>query len=153
MKKQFDLLKTTRNNVIDFASKFSIEELNIVPANFNNNILWNAAHLIATQQVLFYNLSNLEYTVYLDFIERYRKGTKPEKFIGEEEWKFIKDTLIQTLAPTYDDYLQKRFQSFRSYETSYGFVLDNIDDVIVFNNAHEAMHFGFMKAIGKAIRK
>jgi hypothetical protein len=153
MEKQFDLLKRTRLNVLDLGSKFTIEELNIIPPHFNNNIIWNAGHLIATQQVLLYSLSDLEYTIYLDFVERYRKGTRPDKFIGEEEWNFIKENLIKTIYPAAEDYKQKKFQRFRTYETSYGITLEDIDDAIAFNNVHEGMHFGFMKAIGKTLGK
>jgi len=153
MEKQFELMKTTRQNVLDFASKFTIEELNVIPPNFNNNIIWNVGHLIATQQVLNYQLSGLEFTVYIDFVERYRKGTKPEKFIGAEEWKFISEHLLSTIETTREDYTQKRFQKYRKYETSYGFLLEKIEDAISFINVHEGVHFGFIKAIGKVLGK
>lgn len=153
MEKHFDVLRQTRQNLLDFAANFTIEELNFIPPNFNNNILWNAAHLIATQQVLYYKLSGLDLNIYLDFVDRYRKGTKPEKFVGEEEWQFVKEQLIKTIAPSIEDYNQKRFQNFKKYETSYGIILENINDAIIFNNVHEGLHFGYIKALGRIIKK
>ena len=153
MEKQFELLRITRNNVLEFAAKFTIEELNTTPTNFNNNIIWNIGHLIATQQSLCYKMANLETIIYGEFIERYKKGSAPDKFVGEEEWKFIKENLIKTISPSLEDYQHKKFQRFNKYETSYGNTLENIDDAINFNNVHEGMHFGFIKAISKVLGK
>jgi hypothetical protein len=152
MEKQFELHKVTRKNILDFASAFSIEELNEIPIQFNNNIIWNIGHLLATQQILIYKFSDTDFTIYTDFIERYRKGTKPEKFIGAEEWKFIQSHLIQTADEMQKNYREKYFHKYQKYETSYGAMLDSIEDAICFINIHESMHFGYIKAIGKVLK-
>jgi len=53
---------TRKNRVLfqGFLGKFSLEELNKVPKGFRNNIIWNIAHCIVTQQLLIYKLSGLE---------------------------------------------------------------------------------------------
>ncbi len=55
----FDITVKNRQIMASFLDSFSLEELNKVPKEFNNNIIWNIAHLVVTQQLLTYNLSGL----------------------------------------------------------------------------------------------
>lgn len=153
MNNQFDLLQITRENVLKFSASLSLEELNTIPPHFNNNIAWNIGHLIATEQSLLYKLSSTDLIVDPVFIDKYKKGTKPEGLMDEATWTYIRKTLTETAAAARSHYEQKRFGNYTRYETSYGTVLQSIEDAIAFNNVHEGMHFGFMKAIGKAIGK
>jgi hypothetical protein len=41
-----------------FLEKFSIDQLNTVPKGYRNSIFWNVAHIVVTQQLLVYGLSN-----------------------------------------------------------------------------------------------
>ena len=74
----FELLKATRKNILKTHEGLSIEQLNLTPEGFNNNLIWNFGHVIATQQILCYSLSGNKAFVSNDLIEAYRKGTKPE---------------------------------------------------------------------------
>ena len=47
------------------------------------------------------------------------------------------------------DYEKGLFKDFKPYATSFGMELAAIEDAILFNNAHEAMHLGTMLAIRK----
>jgi hypothetical protein len=58
---------------------YTLEQLK-VPEGFNNNIIWNIAHVIVTQQILVYKLSGLPMIVTDEMVEKYRKGTKTEHF-------------------------------------------------------------------------
>jgi len=35
---------------------FSLEQLNKIPEGFNNNLIWNIAHCVVTQQLLCYKV-------------------------------------------------------------------------------------------------
>ena len=50
-----------------------------------------------------------------------------------------------------DDFNNNVFTNFKTYPTSYNFTLSAVEDAIVFNNAHEAMHLGFMIALKKMV--
>ena len=41
-----------------FLEKFSLNQLNTVPKVYLNSIFWNVAHIVVTQQLLVYGLSN-----------------------------------------------------------------------------------------------
>ena len=56
-------IKKTRSFIIDLVENLSAEQLNHIPPGFNNNIIWNIAHLTATQQNMCYVRSGLEITI------------------------------------------------------------------------------------------
>ncbi len=151
MKNHFQLLHKTRNNVLRLTENLSLETLNKIPEGFNNNIAWNLGHLVATQQLLCYGLSGQQILVENDFITKYRKGSKPEGDIDQAQLDFIKNQLIVLVDKTEEDLEKGIFQNFKEYPTSYGIVLNSIEDAIVFNNAHEAMHLGYIIAMKKAL--
>ena len=151
MKNPFDLLKVTRNNILRIVEDLSLDDLNHIPEGFNNNLAWNLGHVIATQQLLCYGLSGNPMNLENDFISRYRKGSKPEKDIDQAELDFIKSQLIVLSDKLESDYSNNLFQNFKEYSTSFGATLKSIDDAIIFNNAHEAMHLGYMISLKKVL--
>ena len=53
-----NLLKATRSNIAKLVEGLSIEQLNHIPEGFNNNLAWNIGHILVTQELLIYRLSN-----------------------------------------------------------------------------------------------
>lgn len=149
MENHFENLRVTRKNILHLVGSFSLENLNEVPPGFSNNIFWNMAHVVVTQQILTYRLSGLD--GYLDqaLIDRFRKGTRPEQSYQQEELNKIKDNLLSLVDRTEADYHKNAFTSFNTYETSYGITLHSTEEAIVFNNMHEALHLGYIMAMKK----
>ncbi len=104
MKVQFDILQVTRNNVIDTLKGLSNDQLNYIPEGFNNNIIWNVAHLIATQQLLVYGLSKTPFTVPKPLIDANKKGTKPSGYYSQTDTKEIVEYLTTTVNQMEIDY-------------------------------------------------
>ncbi|MEM6967650.1 MAG: DinB family protein [Bacteroidota bacterium] len=152
MQNHFDLLRITRNNVLKNVEGLSLEILNTIPAGFNNNLAWNLGHLPATQQLLCYGLSGNQMLLENEFINRYRKGTRPEQDIDQAELDFIKSKLIIFSDKLEEDYNNQLFKEFRTYTTSYETTLTSVEDAIIFNNLHEAMHLGYILAIKRALK-
>ncbi len=148
---QFELLKISRENLLERVRNFSEAQLNHIPEGFNNNLIWHMGHLVVTQQLLCYRLSGLEANVSEDWINRYRKGTQPEGLVGSEEIEQIKALLRTSVAQMQEDYQSEHFREFKTYQTSYGVMLKNIEDALVFNNLHEGVHYGYVLAMAKLI--
>ncbi|MEO1518005.1 MAG: DinB family protein [Bacteroidota bacterium] len=147
----FQMLRATRQNAIRLVADCNMDQLNHIPAGFNNNLIWNLGHMLVTQQLLCYRLSQTPCLVEDEMIARYRKGTRPEGRIEEEEWTFIRQQLISSVGAMTQDHASGRFGPYKSYSTSYGVTLDSIDEAIHFNNMHEAMHLGTMLALKKLV--
>lgn len=147
MKAQIDILQVTRNNVIAEIKDVSNHQLNYIPEGFNNNIIWNVAHLIATQQLLVYSLTKTPFVVPKSLIDANRKGTKPSMYYSQTDTKEIIEYLNTTVNQMEIDYNSGVFSDkpFKAYKTSYNVTLRSVEDAIAFNNVHEGMHYGIIK--------
>lgn len=152
MEKAFELLKATRNNILIVIEQNPPENLFTIPEGANNHIFWNVAHTVVTQQILCYKLSGLDFRIPQELVERYRKGTVPSETDALGELVVIKDLAISTVETLRKDFKNGIFTNFSKYETSYGYVLENIEDAISFNNVHEAMHLGQIKQMSALLR-
>jgi len=153
MKFSFDTLRATRNNILKDIEGLSLEQLNAIPEGFNNNIVWNFVHLIATQQRLVYKLSDTPFVVSEDIVEGYKIGTKPEQAVTELQLDEYKQLLLTTVDQMQQDYEQGIFGSdFTSYTTSYRVTLDTLENAINFNNVHEGLHYGVIRVLVRAVQ-
>ncbi len=144
---------TRKNRVLfqGFLGKFSLEELNKVPKGFRNNIIWNIAHCIVTQQLLIYKLSGLEGVLSDKMISEYRKGTKTERNLSQSEVDEIRNLLFTPLDQTEVDYNARAFKNYKEYTVSTGSTLTSVDEALVFNNFHEGIHLGYILALIKSL--
>ncbi|AUC16342.1 damage-inducible protein DinB [Tenacibaculum sp. SZ-18] len=151
MDTQFDILKKSRELVLKRIEGLTHEQLHEIPEGFNNNIVWNVAHLVVTQQLLHYKLSGLQCLVPDELIEKYRKGTVPSEEMSKEEFEEVKELLAGLPDTLVEDYKEGIFKEYTEYPTSTGFVLTSIDTAIDFNNLHEGMHLGTIMALTKLV--
>ncbi|MDO1502331.1 DinB family protein [Winogradskyella maritima] len=146
-----DVTLKSRKYVYGLLENLSLEQLNKVPEGFNNNIIWNVAHTIVTQQLLVYRLSGLPCMVPEDMIARYRKGTKAEGDVTQAEVDAIKNLMFSTIEKTAEDYDNEVFQTYNEYTVTTKNTLTNVDDAIDFNNFHEGIHLGYILALQRVI--
>lgn len=153
MGKSITISRQTRRNFIALMDSLSIEQLNEVPVGFNNNIAWNFGHIIVTQQILCYVLAGVSPRMDQVLFDKYRKGAKPENFIDQTEIDLLK-TLASTLLDDLEiDLTTDLFSNYKTYPTSYGFELTNIEDALDFFAVHESMHYGIVQALKKLVIK
>lgn len=147
----FDISLKNRTILKSFIENYSLEELNKIPEGFGNNIIWNIAHTVASQQILVYGLSSVPPMVSETMIEQFRKGTKPDRDLTQAEVDEIKDLLFSTIEKTREDYHNGVFKSFQEYTTSTKSTLTNVDEAIMFNSYHEGIHLGYILALKKSL--
>ena len=145
----FDITVKNRQIMASFLDSFSLEKLNKVPKEFNNNLFWNIAHLVVTQQLLTYNLSGLPMLISDEMVKKYRKGSMVAKEVTQEEIHEIKELLFSTLKKTKEDYQNNIFKEYKEYTVSTKSTLTNIEQAIEFNNFHEGIHLGYILAMKK----
>lgn len=151
MKEAFEILKITRRNQLAAIKDLTLEQLNVIPQGFNNNLIWNLGHVIVTQQILCYKLSGNPLNVEDDLLNKFAKGTLPSpnfEFTDLERLKKHSKSLVEQLEKDYNSGLFKKFDK---YPTSYGYELNSIEDAINFNNVHEGVHLGYIMSLKRAV--
>ncbi|MDO5988124.1 DinB family protein [Flavivirga amylovorans] len=154
MKFTFEVFSNTRNYLKNILEKTSLEDLNKIHETFNNNIIWNIGHIVVSEQLLVYKLSGLQTSLSDEMIDKYRKDSKPEAFVAQNEVNEIKDLLLSTIEKTKADYKNGIFKAYNEYTVSTtGNTLTNVDDALQFVLFHEGLHIGYIKALLKVIKK
>ncbi len=151
MQKHFEILKTSRQSILKNIENLTIEQLNKVPDGFKNNIVWNIAHLIVTQQLLCYKLSGLDCDVTEEMIENFQIGTAPSFFVSQEEFKTISAQFLHFPEKLEQDFNKGIFKNYNEYTLSVHLTLNSIDDGIVFNTFHEGIHLGIILQLIKLV--
>lgn len=143
--------ETNRKLYAEYFDKYSLEQLNKIPAGFNNNLIWNIGHIIAAQQSLIYRLSALEMYMPAALFDLYKPGTKPEEPVNTAAADELKFLLLSLIEKTQTDFAAGKFVSFTERTTATGFHLANLNDAFEFNNYHEGLHLGIMMSIRKFV--
>ncbi|WP_106791528.1 DinB family protein [Aquimarina sp. Aq78] len=151
MQDSITITRVNRKILEKMLDNYSLDQLNEVPEGFKNNLIWNIAHVVVTQQLLVYKLSGLPMMINDEMVDLYRKGTKTERPVTAEEVSEIKKLLFTTLDKTEKDLSDDIFKNYNDYKTSTGFVLKSVEDAMNFNNYHEGIHLGYILALRKAI--
>lgn len=151
METTFNHLLQTRKNIIGVLKSVG-EKANIIPEDYSNNMYWNAAHCLVTQQLLCYRLSGLEVNYDEEFIEGFKKGSKASSdSVSSEKISWLISELESSVIKMKEDYENGLFKSFKEYPTSYGVSLNSSEEAIQFNVVHEGLHLGYMMAMRKAL--
>lgn len=149
----FEVLPSTRKYLKNVLENNSLEDLNKIPKGFNNNIFWNVAHLVVSQQVLVYKLSGLPLLVSDELVEKYKKGTKPEAPVTQAEVEEIKALLFTPIEKTKEDYYNGVFKEYQEYVVvTTGNTLRSVEDALQFTVFHEGLHIGYIQALSRAIK-
>ena len=151
--KSIGTIQATRKLFLKLMDGLSIDELNKVPDGFNNNIIWNFGHVIVSQQILCYKLAGLPLKIDETFIPKYSKGTKPEKFIDENELAFFKQQAVNLIDELIIDIEKGIFNNYNTYTTSFNVELTSIHDAVKFLTMHEGLHLGYAMALKRIVNK
>jgi len=149
----FDVLSNIRPFFKQHIENNSLEDLNKIPEGFNNNIIWNIGHIVVTAQLLAYKLSGLPMHISDELVNKYRKDSKPDSAVTQEEVNQIEKLLFSTLEQLESDYKKDVFKTYNAYTVSTtGNTLTNIEEALQFILFHESMHLGYILALKRAIK-
>jgi len=152
MKTAFEITLQTRKILYNILEKTPKEQLLRIPDGYRNNIWWNIAHVVATQQALLYKLSGLQIRIPQELMDNYKKGTVPDGTATDEEIKMVSGFLFSTVAWAQEDYENGLFKNFNEYPTSAKITLHNIEEATTFNLYHEGLHLGVILSLQKALQ-
>ncbi|MES2730775.1 MAG: DinB family protein [Bacteroidota bacterium] len=153
MNKQIEIIKKTRINLLNVIKDLTLDQLNEIPEGFNNNIIWNLAHLIAAQQGICYMRAGGKIVVDEKYFLNYKSETKPQQRVDQHEVDIIKQLFLSTIDRLEKDYQNDVFANYTAWTTRYGVELAHVDDALVFLPFHEGLHLGYIQALKRVIKK
>ncbi|MEM1339620.1 MAG: DinB family protein [Bacteroidota bacterium] len=152
MEHLFTITRQNRKILFTYLKNTPGDMLNKIPKGFNNNIWWNIAHVVVTQQKLVYGLSGLPLNVSKELVSKYEKGTFPIGVPSEAEVSDIKKMVFDLPEQTVQDYQNSFFTTFKPYMTTPKIPLNSVEDAIAFNVFHEGLHLGSIMALTRAVK-
>ena len=153
MEIEFTIITQNRKLLYQYLKNLPKDELFKIPERFNNNIWWNIAHVVVTQQLLVYGLSGQPLQISETLVSKYQKGTVPESKPSNLEVEEITSLLFSLPEQTKTAYEQGTFKNFKPYMTTPKVELKSVEDAIAFNNFHEGLHLGSIMALTRAVKK
>ena len=126
-------------------------QFNQIPEGYNNNIVWNLAHMIAAEQGVCYLRSGIPTVVPEEFYHAYKPGSKPQNTVPEAEIESIKMLLLSSIDKLEQDLDAQTFDGYTPWATRYGVEMNNINDALNFLPFHEGMHLGYIMALKRLV--
>jgi len=155
MEKALVLLENTRHSMLKTFDEFNEEQLYKIPDGFGNNILWNFGHLVVSQQFLTYDLAGLPMNVSEDWQEKFIEGSSPRNWQGKIDIPALRDASLSLVTKTQEDWQSGLFEKTKTkfpYKTSFGGELQTPLDALNYNNYHEGVHYGTIRALRLFVR-
>jgi hypothetical protein len=152
MQKAVEIIRQPRQFLLSLTEHLTLEQLNQVPAGFNNNIIWNLGHMVAAQQNICYRRAGLT-TMHISeaYFEFYKSDTKPERPVTQAEVDEVKRLMVTTIDQLETDYTNGIFNNYIPWTTRYGVAINSIDDALSFLPFHEGLHVGYIIALKRVI--
>jgi hypothetical protein len=151
MQSQFHIIKENRKLFMRLMEELTIDQINEIPAGYNNNIAWNFGHAVISFQMIVNMRSGKDTKISKEFIAKYQKGSKPEAFIGSEEVAFLKSEAIRLIEELELEWSNGEFTSYQAFTTSLGIPINNCNDAVHFAATHDMMHFGYAWAMKRLV--
>lgn len=151
MEKLFNVILQNRRTFHQIITETSKEQLLQIPEGFRNNIWWNIAHVVVTEQLLLYKFSGVPMKIDEELAAKFRKGTVPDGTADDDEIEKITDLLLSTVEWAKKDYENGVFKEYNEYTTSAKVTLSNVEDAIAFVTFHEGLHRGAVIALQKMV--
>ncbi|MEN1784141.1 MAG: DinB family protein [Bacteroidota bacterium] len=152
MQQLFTITRQNRKLLYRYLTDTPVDLLYKIPQGFNNNMWWNIAHVVVTQQKLVYGLSGLPLNLSDTWVKAYEKGTFPKGTPTAEEIDEMQQLLFDLPERTEKDYENGIFQTFKPYTTSVKVTLNSLEDAMAFNVFHEGLHLGSLLALARAVK-
>lgn len=86
-----------------------------------------------------------------EMVDKYKRGSRPEGNIDQNEVGQIKQLLLTTINKTQQDFAAGIFEKYSAFTTMSGFELKDAETANEFNNYHEGVHTGVMMSLRKFI--
>lgn len=148
---QLAIIRKYRSQLVDLTTVMSPEQLNTIPAGFNNNIIWHMGHLVVTLTGMSYRPAGLPLPVEEGLWHQFKPGTVPAGTASPEKIEEIGKLLLDSLDKFEADLAANRFSQYTPWVTRTGVAMDTMADALEMITFHEGLHAGYVLAMKKLV--
>ncbi|KQR70145.1 DinB family protein [Pedobacter sp. Leaf176] len=148
-----EILRASRNRLLQLIVTNHNEILFKIPAGFNNNIIWQIGHCITSQQRHIYMRSGLPMHISEEFMESFKIGSSPRSWKINPDVKEVKHLLVETVNQLESDLKSGVFINYQPFDLPIGFRVKNHIEALQAANYHEAEHCGIILTYLKLLAK
>jgi len=150
----FEFIIRSRKAFISLIDDLTLNELNLIPEGFNNNIFWNFAHIVVSTQTLSYVRTGIQADASaVKYNDDYKKDTRPTREVTQEEVDEFKTLALSTIEQIQSDYAKGIFKTITPYSTAtYGAEMYTMEEVLIATLSHDNLHWGYALAQRKVIK-
>jgi hypothetical protein len=148
----FSFQKSIRSKIITMYRSLSLEQLNVIPTGFRNNLAWHLGHIAVTTDVLCYVRTGVNPEKEIPYLDQYKNGSVPEKWIAQQEIDYFLNKLLPAIEALEADYERGVFKEVQPYATmTFGVEMKDIETYFTCCVHHDILHFGHMQAMCKLV--
>lgn len=151
MHKKVSIIRMYRTQIAEIAATLTVDQLNSIPAGFNNNIIWHIGHLLVTLPGMSYRPAGLAMPVETKLWHAFKPGSFPGVPVSEEEVAVIRELLLSSLDQLEKDLTSKRFVSYTPWVARTGVSVDSMEDALELITFHEGLHTGYILSLRKLV--
>jgi hypothetical protein len=156
MNKNIEIIFGFRRFLLSKIETLTVEQLNMIPEHFNNNIIWNIGHMTAVVNGLCYRNSGLPAVIDENYIHPFLSGTKPKEFINEYEINIMKQQFINIVSRLNTDLESGVFEHYKKaekIEEVFGIKVETVSDAIKYLTLHDGIHFHAIFTLKRILEK
>lgn len=135
------------------AKSITNEQADIIPAFSNNNVKWNVGHVIVSADQFVYGGRNVQSTIPKEYHDFFKSGSKPT---ADEAIPFTLEELCEVLVAQSTEIVKDLKgildEKIENPMTIAGMNIRTWEDVVLFCAWHEAIHFGVINTLIKAVK-
>ncbi|MBZ4188284.1 DinB family protein [Niabella beijingensis] len=141
-----NIIDSIRRKAIALIKETPLEQLNQIPAGFNNNMIWNFGHLVVSGYSLVFKATEVDPNFIIPLQDTYKKGSRPSVPATQQEVDeliALSDTFTLAVKEALD---ANRFQDITAYTTAtFGLTVTTIEEMLITVAAHDTLHWQAMR--------
>lgn len=143
-------LRMWRQRVIDTLNEIPEDLLEIIPEGFNNNIKWNAGHLVSAYDGIVMRTINEKAICPSEFSLFFGKDTSPQDWNEEVPSMETITCMLKKQLNILEDKTKHRLDE----SIAAPFLgMEKVSELVLYGITHEALHLGHIISLTKAARQ
>ncbi len=140
----FKTFRITRHHMLRELEGLSHADLLAIPEGRDDNILWNAGHLLCSLSRLTYVFSGFPLPIPEGYLALFGKGTSARNWTEAPDPAEVLENFNAMPARIEADYIAAKFKEYKPLQITPADTIDSVEEAVAFHCFHEGLHIGMI---------